>query len=168
MITPDILAKTGSEHGIQAAVFAWANVARLIGFDAAWQWAETGEPFVVKANPDKPQVPELKWLHAVPNGGSRGDNEQSRKIRGATMKAEGVRDGVADMFWPIARWPYHGLYIEMKTPTGAIRDSQKEFRTFTLAQGYAFSFERAWRDAARLIQSYYVGNPDVALNLKGK
>lgn len=155
MITPDILAKTGSEHGIQAAVFAWANVARLIGFDAAWQWAETGEPFVVKANPDKPQVPELKWLHAVPNGGSRGDNEKSRKIRGSQMKAEGVRDGVADIFWPLPRFPFPGLYIEMKTPTGAIRPSQREFRTFVMSQGFAFSFERSWQSAAELIKFYY-------------
>lgn len=154
MITPDIIAKTGSEHGIQAALFAWAAVAEHWGFEVANRWGE--EQLFMPFNESlRRPVPELKWLHAVPNGGSRGDSEKSRKIRGATMKAEGLRDGVADVFWPIARYPYHGLYIEMKTPTGAIRPKQREFRVFTLAQGYGFSFERSWRDAAALIQRYY-------------
>lgn len=166
MITPDIIAKSGTEHGIQAAFFAFANVARLVGFPAAWTWAEGDKNFVVKANPGNPLVPELKWLHAIPNGGARGDDEQTRKIRGATMKAEGVRDGVSDVFLPVPKFPYHGLYIEFKTPTGAIRDSQTEFGTFALAQGYAFSVERSWRDAARLLQSYVVGIAPV--NLKRK
>ena len=90
-----------------------------------------------------------------PDGGSRGDNEKSRKIRGGQMKAEGLRDGVADIFWPVPRFPFPGLYIEMKTPTGAIRPSQREFRTFVMSQGYAHSYERSWRSAAELIKFYY-------------
>lgn len=167
MITPDILAKTGSEHGIQAGLFAWAAVAQFHGFEIANAWAESGDPNAFRNSP-KIGVPELKWLHAIPNGGSRGDTEQSRKIRGATLKAEGVRDGVSDVFLPVPKYPYHGLYIEMKTPTGTLRPSQKEFGTFAAAQGYAFSVERSWRDAARLIQAYIVGNPQVALSMKGK
>ena len=71
------------------------------------------------------------------------------------MKAEGLRDGVADIFWPVPRFPFPGLYIEMKTPTGAIRPSQREFRTFVMSQGFAFSFERSWQSAAELIKFYY-------------
>lgn len=36
-------------------------------------------------------IPELKWLHAIANGGARGDNEKSRAIRGGQLKAEGVK-----------------------------------------------------------------------------
>jgi hypothetical protein len=166
MITPDILVRQGTEHGIQAAVFAWAAVAEYHGFAIAWQWALSNDAQVFLQS-KKLGVPELHWIHAVPNGGSRGDDQKSRSIRGATMKAEGVREGVADIFFPVARYPYHGLYIEMKTPTGQIRPKQKEFRTFALAQGYAFSFERDWKDAARLVQHYFE-NTGAALNLKDK
>jgi len=166
MITPDQLAKSGSEHGIQAALFAWVAVAQYWGFDVANRWGEgTLKPPFNEAlrNP----VPALEWFHAVPNGGSRGDNAKSRAIRGGQMKAEGVRDGVADCFLPVAIYPHHGLYIEMKTPTGKIRPRQKEFRTFAVANGYAFSFERSWRDAAKLLQRY-LENDGSSLELKGK
>lgn len=158
MITPDIMAKTGSEHGIQAALFAWVAVAKIHGFDVANLWGETNDPKAFLTS-KKIGVKELEWFHAVPNGGSRGDTQKSRQIRGATLKAEGVRDGVADCFLPVARYPYHGLYIEMKTPTGAIRPKQREFRSFVMSQGYAFSFERSWRDAAALLQSYLTNEP---------
>jgi len=166
MITPDILAKTGSEHGIQAGLFAWAAVARYHGFEVANLWASTGDAKVFLTS-KKIGVPALEWLHAIPNGGARGDDAKSRAIRGATMKAEGVRDGVADIFLPVPKYPYHGLYIEMKTPTGQIRPSQKAFRTFALAQGYAFSFERSWRDAADLIQ-WYLTNDGSSWQFKDK
>lgn len=155
-MTPDQIAKNGSEHAIQSALFAWAAVAQQHGFEIADEWANTG--CIIKPKPGEfPQgIPELRWLHAVPNGGSRGDNEKSRKIRGGQMKAEGLRDGVADIFWPLPRFPFPGLYIEMKTPTGAIRPSQREFRTFVMSQGYAHSYERSWRSAAELIKGYYL------------
>ena len=152
-MTPDQIAKNGSEHAIQSALFAWAAVAQQHGFEIADEWA-AGKSL----NPQRQglsAIPELRWLHAVPNGGSRGDNEKSRKIRGGQMKAEGLRDGVADIFWPVPRFPFPGLYIEMKTPTGAIRPSQREFRTFVTSQGFAFSFERSWQSAAELIKFYY-------------
>ena len=152
-MTPDQIAKNGSEHAIQSALFAWAAVAQQHGFEIADEWA-AGKSL----NPQRQglsAIPELRWLHAVPNGGSRGDNEKSRKIRGGQMKAEGLRDGVADIFWPVTRFPFPGLYIEMKTPTGAIRPSQREFRTFVMSQGYAHSYERSWRSAAELIKFYY-------------
>jgi hypothetical protein len=53
------------------------------------------------------EVPALKLLHAIPNGGSRGP------IEAAIMKAEGIEPGVPDICLPFA--PHHaGLYIEMK------------------------------------------------------
>ena len=155
-MTPDQIAKSGSEHAIQSALFAWAAVAQQHGFNVADEWAAgMGLEASKSGRTNEKGVPELRWLHAVPNGGSRGDNEKSRKIRGSQMKAEGVRDGVADIFWPLPRFPFHGLYIEMKTQTGAIRPAQREFRTFVMSQGYAHSYERSWRSAAELIKFYY-------------
>ncbi len=144
MIRPDQLAKSGTEHGEQSALFCWANVARIYGFDVANRFAE-GEKFDFQALPTGlPVVPELAWLHAIPNGGSRGDDEKTRAIRGGALKAEGVKSGVADVFLPVPIWQtkrhdyevlppdnsdmsdfqfvesteiaYCGLYIEMKKP----------------------------------------------------
>lgn len=56
--------------------------------------------------------PELKLLHAIPNGGKRSKSEAAR------MKAAGVKAGVPDMFLPVARGGSHGLYIELKRIKG--------------------------------------------------
>ena len=51
--------------------------------------------------------PELQWLHAIPNGGSRNKFEAGR------MKGEGVKPGVYDLCLPCARKGYHGFYLEI-------------------------------------------------------
>ncbi|WBF76704.1 hypothetical protein PSV3_00002 [Septimatrevirus PSV31] len=154
-MTPATLAKSGTEHGHQAAFFAYAAVAYLHGFDVADEWSKTGK--LPKRDPDAPPtVPALEWFHAIPNGGSRGDDDKSRKIRGAQLKAEGVRQGVADTFLP---WPVYepcpadsqimmmkwaGLYIEMKKPTerpksetakGGVSDEQRRFGEYAKRVG---------------------------------
>lgn len=166
-MTPDKLAKSGTEHAHQVALFAWCAVAYLHGFEIAEAWAVDGPQAFKKSprasNPDAPPaVPALEWFHAVPNGGSRGDDEQSRKIRGANLKAEGVRQGVADTFlpWPNAGW--HGLYIEMKKPTerpkregkGGVSDEQSKFGAYAKSVGYGWIVCYDWREAANALLSY--------------
>jgi hypothetical protein len=128
---PSDLAKSGTESGHQRAVFAWAalNVARF---------------------------PELKWLHHIPNGGSRGDDAKSRAIRGNALKAEGVRTGVSDISLPVKRGEYSGLYIEMKKP-GKIKGEsaeQKEFGAFVKSQGFGYQVCDNWESAAAVIEAY--------------
>lgn len=65
--------------------------------------------------------PELKWLHHIPNGGSR------NKAEAVKFKQMGVRSGISDLFLPCARGMYHGLYIEMKYGDGRLQQTQKEF-----------------------------------------
>lgn len=57
-------------------------------------------------------MPELKLLFAIPNGGKRS------KATAAILKATGVKAGVPDIFLPVPRREYHGLYIELKRPDG--------------------------------------------------
>ena len=57
--------------------------------------------------------PELMLLYAVPNGGYRPPRTA------AILKRTGVRPGVPDLCLPVARPPYHGLYIELKRRRGA-------------------------------------------------
>ena len=73
---------------------------------------------------------ELKWLHAIPNGGKRDARE------GARLKAQGVKAGVHDTFLPKARGAYHGCYIEMKFGKNKLSENQKKFAIDMIDEGY--------------------------------
>jgi hypothetical protein len=150
MPTPAELAAKNTESGHQKAVFAWAAMAAYKGF----AWANSDAAYAkqvgveIGAPPIKP-VPELKWLHAIPNGGARDPATAAR------MKAEGARAGVADIFLPAARHGWHGLYIEMKKPKGGrVDDKQLEFGEHCKAQNYYWIVCTNWQDAVKVLQSY--------------
>lgn len=95
------------------------------------------------------QRPELRLLFHIPNGGSRG------KAEAAHFKAEGVKSGVPDIFFPVARGPYHGLFIEMKRQKGGkVSDNQKAWIAALTVQGYLAAVCYGWKDAASLIEDY--------------
>lgn len=166
------LASSGTEHGHQAALFAFANRAVWAGLECAdtpQAWAHSSEIAKAWAEhasfPVMPDiVPALRWLHAIPNGGERG------KASAGNMKAEGVKSGVADIFLPV---PYdvtagythdddnrHGLYIEMKRVNGVPSDlsqQQKDFGAFVLSQGYAWCWAKGWLDAKAKLCAYMSG-----------
>lgn len=75
------------------------------------------------------QYPELKWLHHIPNGGSR------NKAEAVKLKQMGVKAGVSDLCLPYPKGIYCGLYIEMKFGDGKHQKSQKEFLTDMAAVG---------------------------------
>ena len=139
-------------------------VAHSRGFEVAWRWAETGT--IPPCRDDEAYavaIPELKWLHHIPNGGGRGDSAKSAMIRGGQLKAEGVKAGVADLFLPVRRGQWPGLYIEMKKPAvkakkegilGGVSDEQKQFGDFVMAQGYGWMVCYSWREAAQAIEQY--------------
>ena len=54
------------------------------------------------------RMPELEYLHHVPNGGKRD------KATAIALKRQGVKAGVPDIHLPVAKGSYHGLYIELK------------------------------------------------------
>lgn len=159
-MTPDQLAKSGSEHGEQRALFGWAVVAQRCGFAAAWQWADDG--LVPAYDPTLGDAePELQWLFAIPNGGLRD------KITAAKLKQEGVKKGVPDVFLPLPCRDYAGLFIEMKrsasdtkTASGRKRgagdtsDDQDRWLAHLRQVRYACSVCFDWRSAARDLQSY--------------
>jgi hypothetical protein len=55
------------------------------------------------------ELPELKLLHAIPNGGWR------HKATAARLKREGLKPGIPDLCLPVPRGQWHGCYIEMKS-----------------------------------------------------
>lgn len=97
----------------------------------------------------KGKYPELQLLFHIPNGGER------RKSEAARMKAEGVKPGVPDLFLPVARVNYHGLFIEMKRRKGGrVSDEQREWIGNLLANGYAVEVCRGWEEAKDAIENY--------------
>lgn len=92
--------------------------------------------------------PELKWLHHIPNGGSR------NKLEAKKLKDMGVKPGVADLFLPYPRGCYHGMYIEMKFGNNCHTDRQKEFLADMKAEGYFVTTCYSADDAIRVIEEY--------------
>lgn len=117
----------------------------------------TGEEYAAKSDSEHAQqvgvmmwatevrakYPLLELLFAIPNGGMRD------KITASRLKAEGVKSGVPDLFLPVARYPYHGLFIEMKKTGGTLSKVQKDFwhpkltqQDYYVATCYAFQQAR--------------------------
>lgn len=154
-MTPEDLAKTGSEGAHQTALFAWAALA-------------------------KKQYPELAFLYHVPNGDSRaGDligpdgqpvinkktgkrmkDVRSAMITGGRLKAQGVKAGVPDVGLDVARQGKHGLRIEMKKPglqktkNGGCSDEQVAWLDHLSKQGYAVFVAYSWTDAKNILIWY--------------
>ena len=95
--------------------------------------------------------PELALLYAVANGGRRD------VITGARLKAEGVRPGVPDLCLPVARGPWHGLYIELKASGGHVSAVQREWIAALNAQQYHAVVCVGWQAAADTITAYLRG-----------
>lgn len=136
-INPDTLAKSGSEHGEQCALFCWLN------YMAQW-------------------YPMLDYVYANANGGSRGDTDKSRKIEGGKMKAEGVKPGAPDVTVPIPRKHvgrntlYPGMFIEMKRVDGGDGGSkeQHDWADYLRSQHYHVVFCNGWKEAVAALRDY--------------
>lgn len=136
-VTPEQLAKSNSEDGHQAAIFCWA--ASVLA-----------------------QYPQLEWMHAIPNGGSRNIAEATKLV------ATGTRSGVWDIFLPCpiqTKWAkmYAGLYIEMKAPAarnkknGGLSDDQIKFGKYAEQVGYYCKVCHSWIEAKDAIIAYLEG-----------
>lgn len=94
------------------------------------------------------RYPELRWLHHIPNGGSR------NKAEAVKLKQMGVRSGVSDLCLPYPKGIYHGLYIEMKYDKGRQQDTQKEFMADMAEAGHYVATCYSAEQAIKVIQEY--------------
>ena len=97
------------------------------------------------------KYPELKWLHHIPNGGSR------NKAEAANLKRQGVKAGVPDLFLPVARGGYHGLYIELKFGKNKTSKNQDKWLSALSKQGYCAMVCYGWVEAKKAICEYLKG-----------
>ena len=111
------------ESGHQEALFSWAayNVGRM---------------------------PELEYMHHIPNGGKRD------KATAIALKRQGVKAGVPDVYLPAPRGEYHGLYIELKAGNNTTTQNQRSWLKFLRQQGYYTAVCYGWQLAADLIERY--------------
>jgi len=81
-------------------------------------------------------VNELKWMHSSLNGAFLAGDKVQRAIQMKKLKAQGMKNGVLDVFLPKAKGAYHGMYIEMKFGKNKMTDEQKKFAIDIAAEGY--------------------------------
>lgn len=128
MITPEMMAKSGSEDAEQSALFCWSALPST-----------------------RVEFPQLQWMFAIPNGGFR-------DIRTAgKLKATGVKAGVWDIFLPIPIGSYAGYFIEMKVNKNGLSPLQKSFGVEMSQQRYQTGVFYKWEDAALSLKNYLRG-----------
>lgn len=134
-MTPDQLAKSGSEDAEQSALFAYALQPEYgQATEHAYDWS---------------------CLVAIPNGGERG------KATAARMVAMGARAGYPDVQLDKACGPYHGLKIELKRQAlngkrkGTVnKETQAPWHIALASNGYCVLVCYGWKHAVECINWY--------------
>lgn len=94
------------------------------------------------------RFPGIELLHSVPNGGGRGKADAGR------LKAEGVKSGVPDVLWPVARGGFIGLAIEFKHGDGVPTKEQRGRINRMQREGWLVVVCWGWEAAARVMVGY--------------
>lgn len=94
--------------------------------DAVWQSNETAEQEAVIAYCDVRHIPVVH----IPNEGKRTVSYAER------LKRAGMRPGFPDLFIPLAREGFHGLFVEMKYGKGKTTAEQEAWLTLLGENGY--------------------------------
>ena len=149
-LTPEAMAKSGSEFGEQGALFCWANSAPVRQKFPDFYNTETKRCKMYATNQN--------FVDAV---------------KGARAKQIGIQSGVADIFIPLARHGMHGLYVELKIDPdhpqnqrvgktgepiapkrGRASEEQTSFAKQVRADGYGWAIAEGWKQASDIISLY--------------
>ena len=93
-------------------------------------------------------IPGVELMHAIPNGGHR------HIAVAAKLKKEGVKAGVLDVQWPVARGGYIGLAIEFKHGTNGPSREQVARITALQKEGWCVAVCWDWQAAVRVVEGY--------------
>lgn len=89
-------------------------------------------------------------IFAIPNGGDR-------DVRVAVkLQAEGVKAGIPDLFVPVARHGWHGLFMELKAKGNKPKTHQEQWLQLLANQGYCCCVITDDLDEAMRILHWYI------------
>lgn len=128
MITPEMMAKSGSEDAQQSALFCWSALPSV-----------------------RVEFPDLTFMFAIPNGGER------NIIVAGKLKAAGVKAGVWDIFLPVPKGSYAGYFLEMKVGKNKLSPLQVNFGLEMKRRCYQTGVFYDWEAAAKSLQEYLRG-----------
>ena len=95
------------------------------------------------------KYPMLNMLHCSLNG------VKLSKTQAGIAKAQGMLSGVPDLFLPVPKNGYHGLFIEMKYGSNKVTENQEKFLQNAANVGYAVSVCYSANEAIKRIEDYY-------------
>jgi len=101
------------------------------------RWLETGK------------YPMLNMLHCSLNG------VKLSKSQAKIAKGQGMLSGVPDLFLPVPKNGFHGLFIEMKSDKGRVTENQHWFLTNAESLSYKTVICYSAKEAISAIQAYY-------------
>lgn len=127
MITPDTIAKSGTEHAIQSAFFA--HIATQLT-----------------------DYPMLAWMHAIPNGGDR-DMRTAAKMKMEGVRS-GVLDTFLP--YPQSGYAGLYIEFK-KPKDSELSSKQEQFISYLIHARYACAIARSWREAWLITESYLGG-----------
>ena len=128
--------------------------------------AKTGQPIKLKRRNAQPEAIEqakvIAWakknehiyhylwlLHCSLNG------VKMTKAQAGKAIAQGMKKGVADLFLPVKKGLFSGLYIEMKSEKGRTSTEQSKFLTAVSENGYSAFICYSAVEAIDKIKAYY-------------
>lgn len=116
----------------------------------AWQGSEAAlqSEVVTRSLALAGEFEEIHLLHAIPSGDWRG------WATGRKLKAQGVIPGIPDLFLPVPRAGFHGLYIELKKASGAIKPDQWKIMEELHRQGYCVRISNDLLTTLVIIRDY--------------
>ena len=101
------------------------------------------------ARANERNYPYLQLLHCSLNGVKMTKAQAGRAI------AQGMLSGVPDLFLPVPKNGYHGLFIEMKYGSNKVTEDQEKFLQNAANVGYAISVCYSANEAIKRIEDYY-------------
>jgi len=101
--------------------------------------------------------PILRWMLHVPNGGKRPKGEAGK------LKAMGTKPGYPDLTLPRRHTRWHGLAIELKSPTGSVSPDQKDWLNAFVADGWLVTVCRSLDEFIAVLHVFLEGGDELSL-----
>ena len=123
-------ANASDEHAEQVAIYMWSALPAI-----------------------QELYPELKFLFSIPNG------MYTNKIQAGKFKAAGMKSGVPDMFLPVKRGEFSGLWIELKPSKDKAKnrkpsDNQDKWIKFLKSQSFGAIVCYGFEESIQVLQEY--------------